>query len=108
MDRTIAHSALQRLVRDYLEVNGAWVLNVAGGPLQRPGIPDLLACLAGRMIAIEVKTGPAGRLAPNQHEELCRLREAGAVAFMARSIEAVEDILLTEKIPIRHRLEHRP
>ena len=55
------------------------------GTFSQKGIPDLLGVLpGGRAMLIEVKT-PTGRVSPEQEDFLARAREAGAVAFVARS-----------------------
>ena len=54
------------------------------------GIPDLICVLppGGRACYIEVKT-PTGKVSPEQEEFLIKARAAGAVAFVARSIQDV-------------------
>jgi len=49
----------------YLQKRGAWVARIRGTWGQRKGLPDILACWQGRLIAIEVKTGK-GRLTPQR------------------------------------------
>ena len=89
----INHSALIACIRDYLAVQGAWQMKVLGGMGQRPGIPDVLACLRGRLIAVEVKTG-AAVLSAAQQRERGALERAGALYIEARRIEDVEDLLV--------------
>lgn len=71
--------------REYPE---AWTLKVSGGPTQEAGVPDLLVCVRGRLIGLEVKC-PApgetdeharGRATLLQLSQIARLRLAGAVA----------------------------
>lgn len=95
MDRTQAHNAHVRTIADFLAVHGAWTFKVHGGMMQRPGVPDLLACLAGRLVAVEVKTGAATRT-PAQLAEHERLERAGAISILAHSVDDVEDRLVAE------------
>lgn len=95
MDRTKLHNAHVRTIADYLAVLGGWVFKVHGGMMQRPGVPDALCCLKGRLIAVEVKTGAATRT-PAQRDEHERLERAGAISILAHSVDDVEDRLVAE------------
>lgn len=61
------------------------------------GIPDLVCVLPpnGRACYIEVKT-PKGKVSPEQMEFISKVRESGAVAFVARSVRDVLEELRTE------------
>lgn len=69
----------------------AWSLKVHGGPYQDVGVPDLLFCIEGRLLAIEVKVRKPGesreamqnRVSLNQRRQLTALTRAGAVAGVA-------------------------
>lgn len=73
----------------------AWVMKVHGGPTQTAGSPDLLCCVHGLLIGLEVKcAGPgetpeaaSGRATLLQLAQLDRLRRAGAGAAVVTSIE---------------------
>ena len=99
-NRGIAHTALVRLITDYLEVQGAWVLKVAGGLGQRAGVPDLLSYLQGRLVAIEAKTGSAV-LSTSQQRERVALERAGAVFVEARTLEDVVEALRIHQFRVR-------
>ena len=98
--RGVAHTALVRLITDYLEVQGAWVLKVAGGLGQRAGVPDLLSYLQGRLVAIEAKTGSAV-LSTSQQRERVALERAGAVFVEARTLEDVVEALRIHQFRVR-------
>ena len=54
-----------------------------------PGCPDVLGQLTdGRLLGVEVKA-PTGKLRPDQHAFLARIRGAGGVAFVARDCRDV-------------------
>lgn len=60
------------------------------------GWPDVTGCLpGGRLLAIELKSAQ-GRLRPEQARTIDVLRSAGALAFVARSIDEVERALRAE------------
>jgi hypothetical protein len=66
-----------------------WWLKIAGSPMQRRGVPDLLIVLDGRAIVIEVKA-PGGKATPLQTIRIEQARAAGAVACVCRTVEEVK------------------
>ena len=64
----------------------AWVYKVLGGPYARAGVPDLLCCIEGRFVAIEVKV-PSGHLTVRQEHEIECIKRAGGIAFVCRSVD---------------------
>lgn len=91
-NRSGPHSQLRRTVIEYLRMRGAWTIAVMGGIGIRAGCPDILACLNGRMVACELKTGNA-TLRPNQLREREDLQRAGALWILVHDLEDVEDAL---------------
>lgn len=83
-------------IRRYLLRNGAWEVKCLGGLGQRAGVPDVLACVAGTFVGIEVKQ-PGRRPTLHQASELAAIEAAGGVAIVATSVEdvvaAVEPLL---------------
>lgn len=87
------HKSLLGFVTGYITSRGGWCYKVWGGPFSRPGIPDCLACVGGRMVACEIKTGNAV-LDPRQKEERRKLEASGALYVECRVSEDIEDALL--------------
>lgn len=87
----------QSAVIQYLQVRygpRVWVLNHRGGIGQRAGIPDLLCCVNGRFLALEVKSPSGkGRLGPKQKLELEAIRQAGGKVAVVASFEELEEVL---------------
>ena len=94
---------LVKVIRQYLELQGAVVIRNNSGCLRdatnRPvrfgetGSADLVCCLrGGRYLAVEVK-GPKGRLRPSQAVWLDRVRSAGGLAVVARTLQDLIDAL---------------
>lgn len=94
-------SDIQRAVLDYLKARGimAWRQKSEGtfdakrGIYRRgtgtPGLPDIGGILpGGRALQIEVKAG-RNKPTPEQVDFLARARAAGAVAFVAYSVDDV-------------------
>ena len=59
----------------------------------KSGIPDLLICVEGKFLAIEVKT-PIGRVAPIQDATLSKIRRAGGSAWVIRAIQELDHVYL--------------
>ena len=57
-----------------------------GGMYGTAGIPDIIACVDGRFVGLEVKQ-PGGKLTRLQEATLGRIRAAGGVAAMVTSVE---------------------
>lgn len=69
--------AMARMIQAGLTKGGADIIGIAPG---------------GRFIAVEVKT-PTGRIRPEQNLFLQRVREAGGIAGIARSVEDALDLI---------------
>jgi len=63
------------------EVPGAYVRKIQQGMYSHAGIPDILACINSKFVAIEVKTA-TGKPTMLQKRELNFIREAGGVALI--------------------------
>lgn len=94
---------IQHGILDYLRMKGIFVWRNNTGAFKvgdrfirtgMKGLPDILGVLqGGKLLAIEVKR-ESGRVSPEQEEVLLRLKNAGAVAFVARSLDDVISNLL--------------
>jgi len=77
----------------------SWARKVHGGPYGNVGEPDIDACINGRTVKIEVKRPGAERtVTANQRVAIERWERAGAVAFVATSVEEVQQRLASEGI----------
>lgn len=84
-----------------------WQLKTHGSGYQRAGVPDLLLCVSGRLLAVEVKHRKPGestaamlsRVSPRQHVELDALHRAGASTMVAWSVEQVMDRIEELELP---------
>jgi hypothetical protein len=61
----------------------AWIYNAPGGRFGRKGVPDLLCCIDGLFVAIEVKTDK-GSVSPTQKHELGLLVKSSAIAAVIK------------------------
>ena len=83
---------LTKAIRYLLKSQGIWHYKVLGGFGTVKGIPDIIGCFGGRLIAIEVKT-KRGKLSPEQEIHIDRINKAGGLAFVARDLDTVIEML---------------
>lgn len=66
---------------------GWWVLKIAGGAMQRPGLPDLLCIRNGVTVFLEVKT-QTGKVSQLQQSVMTEIeRDAKCKCEVVRSID---------------------
>ena len=73
--------AFETQIRKYLESEGCYCFKVWGGGFQRAGIPDLLICVNGYFVAVEVK-GDMGKASELQVHNLVQIRKAGGIGIL--------------------------
>lgn len=89
--RNNRESEITKAILAYLRASGIVSWKNWSGPMTPiRGISDILGVLppGGRFLAIEVKTA-TGKLTEHQLRFLSAVREAGGVAFVARSLDDV-------------------
>lgn len=67
-----------------------------GGMYGTAGIPDIIACVDGRFVALEVKQ-PGGKPTRLQEITLGKIREAGGIAAVVTSVQEAKQTLV-EKV----------
>jgi len=67
----------------YRKQQNKWAIN---------GVSDILGVHHGRLLAIEVKT-PSGKVTAEQQEFIDRVQREGGIAFVARSVADVRQML---------------
>ena len=106
-------SEIQAMILQWLNLKGlfCWRNNTGAVKIQNvngttrmfragmSGMPDILGISKkGRLFAIEVKRPKTGRLTDIQANTILKLREQGAVAFVATDLETVQEYLSKEEI----------
>lgn len=75
---------------DKLESDGkAWHMKIHGSMFQKAGVPDIIACINGRFVGIEVKR-PGGIVSEVQKYHIEKINKSGGAAFVAYSIDDVK------------------
>jgi len=86
-DKSMTEQQIQSQILMYLNSINAYPVKVISAT--HSGIPDIIACLNGNFIAIEVKT-ETGIVSKLQEYNLNQIKAAGGIAFVARSVEDVK------------------
>ena len=86
----VKESEVQKQIQYYLSSLGAFHFKTIANTTN--GIPDLIACLDGKFVAIEVKK-PGGKPSPLQVVKIRKIEEAGGIAFIAYSVEDVKRLI---------------
>ena len=69
-------------IKKYLDDIGAWYIKYwAGAQFTKSGIPDILACVNGSFVAIEVK-GDGGKPSPLQEYHIEKINNCGGYAVI--------------------------
>ncbi len=91
----MSETKLKQKVIKYIkkEYPGAWIYKTCDR--FTVGIPDLILCIYGRFIAIELKVGN-NKPTPMQIRNIKKILAAGGVADTAWSLDEVKDLLRKE------------
>lgn len=77
-----AEKNFENKIKKFLEQQGAWFVKYwAGSQFTKSGVPDILACVNGYFVAIEVKA-QNGRPSELQLYNIRKINEAGGFAFV--------------------------
>ena len=77
-------SLQSKILRHLESTPGVWCVKVECANFR--GCPDILCCVQGRFMAIEVKEGK-DKLSPIQDEQIHRIKEAGGRAWVVTDFE---------------------
>lgn len=77
-----AEKQFENKIKEFLKEQGAWFIKYwAGSKFTKDGIPDILCCINGHFVAIEVKA-QNGKASALQIYNIRKIREAGGFAFV--------------------------
>lgn len=68
-------------IKKFLISKDIWFIKIWGGGFQRAGIPDILACINGKFVAIELK-GPTGKPTELQKYNIARINESKGIGLI--------------------------
>jgi hypothetical protein len=82
-------SLVKNRIKKLLDTHDVYYFSPYQAGMGRAGIPDIIACLKGRFIGIEVKAGK-GTTTALQDRELSRINTAGGVAVVINETNIIE------------------
>ena len=96
-----AEKVFENQIKKYLRERGAYCVKYFGCNYSESGTPDILACVNGYFLAIEVKAAN-GKASELQLLKINNIREAGGFAYVVypsgwSKLKAVIDGLLIDK-----------
>lgn len=83
-------SQIQTKIIKYLNGIGAYTIKTIS--TNRNGCPDVICCLNGRFIALEVKTDK-GIVSKLQEHNIKQIKNSGGIAEVVRSVDDVKKIV---------------
>nr|DAS66771.1 MAG TPA: Nuclease [Caudoviricetes sp.] len=89
----LKEKAVENKIKKWLKDKGYWFFKVHGSIFQPAGIPDILACINGKFVAIEVKRTKGGVVSPLQKAQIEKIKENGGIAGVANSMDEFLEIL---------------
>ena len=89
---------IENSIKRYLDSIGAYYIKIHGSAFMASGTPDIVACVNGRFVAIEVKKEKGGVVSALQKAKINKINDCGGVAFVANSLQVVQDVLIREHI----------
>lgn len=92
-NKDIKEKAVENKIKKWLKDKGYWFFKVHGSIFQPAGIPDILACINGKFVAIEVKRSKGGVVSPLQKAQIQKIKENGGIAGVACSMEEFLEII---------------
>ena len=81
---------LQKSILDYIEARGYYAVNVITASTS--GVPDILACIAGTFVGIEVKLD-YNSTSVLQDDDIGLIQESGGKTIIAYSIKDVSELI---------------
>lgn len=79
-------------VKKWLKEEGIYFIKIWGGGFQRAGIPDILCCINGKFVALELKS-ETGKLSELQKYNLEKIQKSGGIGLCVRPSD-FEDVKL--------------
>ena len=73
--------AFENKIKAYLKQQGAWHVKYFANAYTKSGIPDLICCVNGKFLAIEVKA-EHGRVSELQNYQIEQIKKSGGQAMI--------------------------
>lgn len=77
-----AEKKFENEIKDFLKsLPKTWFFKYWAGPMSKAGVPDIIACVAGTFVAIEVKA-PNGKPSELQKRNIRIINECGGLGYI--------------------------
>jgi len=73
-------------------IPNSWWLKVHGSPMQMAGVPDIIGCLDGHFVGIELKVG-SNQTSKIQKFMIAKIKTAGGSTVVAYSLKEVRTFI---------------
>ena len=84
---------VENKIKKWLKKNNHWYFKVHGGAFQKTGVPDIIACINGKFVAIEVKRSDGGIVSELQKAQIQKIKDSGGLVGVAHNMEEFWQIL---------------
>lgn len=84
---------VENQIKKWLKQHNYWYFKVHGGPFQKVGVPDIIACINGRFVAIEVKRSDGGIVSELQKAQIQKIKDSGGLVGVAHNMKEFWQIL---------------
>lgn len=88
----LTESNLQKKVTEYLKKENIYFINVYGSGRTAKGAPDIIACVNGKFVALELKVG-SNNMQPDQIIHKRRIKRSGGLHYVPRTLDEVKKII---------------
>lgn len=92
-----SEKAIENEIKGYLDSMNAYHIKTHGSMFSKAGTPDILACVSGKFVGIEVKK-IGGVVSALQVANIKLIQKAGGIAFVAYSLEEAKRNLKEQHI----------
>jgi hypothetical protein len=91
---TTPEGKVKAAVKKLLDAKGIWHFSPVSNGMGRHGIPDVICCWDGRLLAIECKApGKRSNTSVLQDREIAAIRAANGLAVVIDDVKQLEEIL---------------
>jgi hypothetical protein len=79
---------------DAIRARGGFAFKIHGSAMMMVGLPDVIGCYRGHMLALETKIlNPDSKPTPAQRRRIQQIRAAGGISYVVRSVRAVTRVM---------------
>lgn len=107
-----AEKNFENRIKKYLEKKNGWYVKFFANAYTKSGIPDILCCLNGRFVGIEVKqeTGKPSELQEFHLQEINKINGLGILAYPSGFVklkEIIDKVIQDSQVDLSHELNEK-